>query len=85
MNEHYQKWDEMAPRGMLTIGFGLTMLGEAIRSRGKGRGFLIWFIKGTIALIAINAGIAMFGESVKHRTLYELEVKKMQEEQAQAE
>lgn len=85
MNEHYQKWDELAPRGMLTIGFGLTMLGEAIRARSKGRGFLVWFLKGTIALVAINAGIATFGESIKHRTLYELEVKKMQEEQASAE
>lgn len=85
MNEHYQKWDELAPRGMLTLGFGLTMLGEAIIGRSKGRSFLVWFFKGTIALVAINAGLAMFGESVKHRTLYEIEVKKMQEEQASAE
>lgn len=81
MNEHYQKWDEMAPRGMLSIGFGLTMIGQAVLQRSRGRGFLVWFITGTIGLVAFNAGLAFFGEAIKHRTLYDLEVQKMQEAQ----
>lgn len=80
MNEHYQQWDEMAPRGLLLIGFGLSVIGQAIVSRAKGRGFLVWFLVGTVGLVAFNAGLSIFGEAIKHRTLYDLEVKKMQEQ-----
>lgn len=79
MNEHYEKWDQMAPRGMLLVGFGLSMIGRATILRANKRGFLRWFVIGTIGLALFNAGIAYFGESVKHRTLYELEVQKLRE------
>lgn len=82
MNEHYQKWDEMAPRGMLAMGLGLTLIGQAVLQRSRGRGFLLWFITGTLGLIAFNSGMAFFGEAIKQRTLYDLEVKKMQDAQA---
>jgi len=80
MNENYEKWDELAPRGLLIIGFGVSLIGDAIVSKSKGRGFLRWFIIGSLGLIAFNAGIAIFGEAVKHRTLYELDVKTLREE-----
>ena len=80
MNKNYQKWDELAPRGLLVMGFGFSMLGQAIIARVKKRGFLRWFGLGTIALVAINAGVSIFGEAVKYRTLYELDIKKLQDE-----
>lgn len=80
MNENYEKWDELAPRGLLIIGFGVSLIGDAIVSKSKERGFLRWFIIGSLGLIAFNAGISIFGEAVKHRTLYELDVKTLREE-----
>lgn len=74
MNEHYRKWDSLAPRGLALIGLGMSLTGEAIIAKSKRRGFLRWFLLGVIGLVCINSGVAVFGESVKERTLYELEV-----------
>jgi hypothetical protein len=75
MNEHYEKWDELAPRGMVLIGLGLSVTGAAIANKAKGRG---WLIPGIIGLMIVNAGIAIFGEAVKHRTLYEAKLEQFQ-------
>ena len=81
MNENYHKWDELAPRGMLLIGFGVSLIGHAIFQRIKSKGFLWWSITGLVGLIVLNSGIALFGEAMKHRTLYEVEVQKLREEE----
>lgn len=80
MNKNYQKWDELAPRGLLLTGFGLSLLGQAIAAKIQKKRFLRWFGVGTVALICINAGLSIFGEAVKHRTLYELDLQKLQED-----
>lgn len=77
MDEHYRKWNLMAPIGLLLIGTGLSVIGDAMISKSKDQG---WFIKGTIGLILFNAGLAFFGESVKARTFYEQELKKLRGE-----
>jgi hypothetical protein len=74
MYKHYQEWNELAPRGLLLIGFGASLLGEAIIWKGKKRSFWLWFPLGTLALIVFNSGIALFGEAVKHRALYEMKL-----------
>jgi len=79
MNEHYQRWDELAPRGLILIGLGLSLTGEAITAKGHRRGAVRWFTVGVLGLAAVNAGIAIFGEAVKERVLYELDVQKMRE------
>ncbi len=79
MNEHYQKWDELAPRGLVLIGLGISLTGQGIIDKSNRKGFLRWFFWGTLGLIAINAGISIFGEAVKERTLYEIEVQKLRE------
>jgi hypothetical protein len=79
MNEHYEKWDELAPRGLVLIGLGMSITGDAIATKARGKGFLKWFIKGVIGLVVLNTGIAIFGESVKQRVLYELDVRQMQD------
>lgn len=83
MNKHYQKWDEYAPRGLLLFGFGLSVLGSAIVSRAQKKSFLNWFIKGVIGMVATNAGLSIFAEAVKERTLYELDVQALRETEKQ--
>ncbi|MFW5692209.1 MAG: hypothetical protein ACOCX3_02535 [Chloroflexota bacterium] len=85
MNKHYEKWDEYAPRGLLFIGLGLSILGSAIQARSQQRGFLNWFFKGLIGLVSVNAGISIFGEAIKERVLYELDVKTLREADTAAE
>lgn len=79
MNKHYEKWDEFAPRSLMLIGLGMSFIGNAIQARTEGRGFFSWFLRGTLGLVALNSGISMFGEAVKERTLYELDVKALRE------
>ena len=80
MNEHYEKWDELAPRGLVLIGLGISVLGEAIASKAHKKGFLRWFIMGLIGLVAFNSGVAVFGEAVKHRTLYEIDIEQLRQQ-----
>jgi len=79
MDEHYEKWDQLAPRGLALIGLGISIIGEAIAAKSHKKGFLRWFIRGVLGLVALNAGISIFGEAVKHRTLYEVHIEKLRE------
>ncbi|NDJ62360.1 MAG: hypothetical protein GYB67_14630 [Chloroflexi bacterium] len=71
MDQHYQQWSQLAPRGLLVIGLGASLLGFATNLRARQRPSWQWVVMGTIGLITLNAGVSIFGESVKHRTLYE--------------
>ncbi len=71
-NEHYDKWNLFSAVGMLIIGLGLSVIGDATFSKVNGKP---WILKGTIGLILFNAGIAIFGDAVKSRALYEWELK----------
>ncbi|MBC8100508.1 MAG: hypothetical protein H7Y11_13780 [Armatimonadetes bacterium] len=72
MNNYYEKWDELAPRGLALIGFGLSITGQAIGMKSRRRPFWRWFILGTLGLVLVNSGIAVFGDAVKNRALYEM-------------
>jgi hypothetical protein len=76
VNEHYEKWDTLAPRGLALIGLGLSITGQAIGAKANGKGFFRWFILGTLGLIIVNSGVALFGEAVKNRALYEMKINK---------
>lgn len=67
--DHRRKWQLLAPAGLLGIGAGLSVLGDATERKSNGNA---WFWRGTLGLSLINAGIAVFGDAVKERTLYEL-------------
>lgn len=69
----FQKWRLFAPLGLAIIGFGASLLGHSIQIKTEGAGTLTWFVWGTLSLVVLNAGIALFGDAVKHRVLYELE------------
>ena len=67
---HQQKWMILSPTGLALIGFGLSLTLEAARAKGAGEA---WFWLGTFGLIVVNAGVACFGDGVKHRVLFEIE------------
>jgi hypothetical protein len=69
---HQHKWMILSPTGLTLIGFGLSIVLEAARLKNANEA---WFWLGTFGLIVVNAGVACFGDGVKHRVLYELEQK----------
>lgn len=56
-----KKWFWYAILGLVLVGSGLSVLGEAIISKYEGRA---WFLFGTIALILVNSGLCFFGTAV---------------------
>ncbi|NOK79045.1 MAG: hypothetical protein GFH24_608434n2 [Chloroflexi bacterium AL-N5] len=68
---HKQRWLIFSPLGLALIGFGASMLGYSIELKTLGADTVTWFIWGTFSLIVLNSGVAVFGEAVKHRLLYE--------------
>ncbi|MCL4248284.1 MAG: hypothetical protein KJ065_09070 [Anaerolineae bacterium] len=71
MDQHYEQWSTLAPRGLMIIGLGATLLAHSSSLKTRRKPFWQWFIMGTISLIVFNSGIAIFGEAVKHRAMYE--------------
>ncbi len=56
-----KKWFWFAILGLALVGFGLSVLGEAIIAKS---GDEAWFLLGTIALILVNSGLCFFGTAV---------------------
>ncbi len=77
MNEHYEQWSRLSGLGMLLIGGGISVVGHAIWLKVKERGFFRWFFAGTLGLAILNAGLAVFGDAVKHRALYEVQLERL--------
>lgn len=77
MNEHYDQWNRLSPLGLLIIGLGISLTGDAIMRKTQGKG---WFLRGTLGLVLTNAGIAVFGEAVKHRALYEARLEQLRKD-----
>jgi hypothetical protein len=59
-----RKWLKFAVGGILLMGFGLSLLGEAGILKMSGSGFLSWFGIGTMALAVFFAGLSLFGQAV---------------------
>jgi len=68
---HHKKWKLLAPLGLVLIGLGVSLVGEAILLKGSEATFWSWFSMGTFSLVVLNAGICVFGDAVKHRGHYE--------------
>ena len=71
MDHHYEVWSTNAPRGLLLIGAGISIVGQAIVLKAHRKPGWQWFLMGFVGLVTLNSGVAIFGESVKHRALYE--------------
>lgn len=74
MDEFYSNWNKQSPIGLLLVGLGISLIGQATLDKENGRG---WFWKGTVGLIFFNAGLAVFGDAIKNRALYENELNKL--------
>ena len=70
--EHYRKWRLFSPLGLAVIGLGASLLGHSIQLKTEGVATLTWFVWGTVSLIVLNSGVALFGEAVKHRALLDM-------------
>jgi len=63
-NSYFKKWLIFSVSGLSLIGFGLSLLGEAIISKYEKRS---WFRLGTLSLVVINSGISLVGKAVAYR------------------
>ena len=66
------RWLLYSVGGLLLLGFGLSLLGEAILY--KFNNDFIWFYWGTAALVVFNSGIGLIGEAIV--TKFKLEKEK---------
>jgi len=71
MEEAFYKWLIEAVLGLILIGFGLSLFGQAVIYKSRGEPLRKWFLWGTVSLIVVNAGICVFGDAVKQRVIYE--------------
>lgn len=63
-NSLKRKWLKFSVGGILLMGFGLSLLGEAGILKMSGSGFVNWFGLGTLALAVFFAGLSLFGQAV---------------------
>ncbi len=73
MNKIKIKWLLFAVSGLILIGAGLSVFGEALLLKYDGAGFREWFVWGTLSLVLINAGISLFGQGVVYKVKFERE------------
>ncbi len=66
-----KRWFRLGAISMLLIGFGVSLIGEAIIMKSNGAPVMNWVALGTFSLIVFNAGICIFGESVLCKVRYE--------------
>ena len=62
-----RKWLFFSATGLLLVGFGMSVFGEAVILKFNKEPFLDWFSMGTISLIVFNAGLSFFGSGIKYR------------------
>ncbi|WP_114750382.1 hypothetical protein [Pleomorphovibrio marinus] len=71
MRKTKRNWLLYSISGLVLIGFGLSVFGEALILKYEEADFLAWFGLGTLSLIIINAGISLFGQGVVCRVKME--------------
>jgi hypothetical protein len=69
---HKEKWLLLAPSGLMLIGTGACLVNWAGTLKTKGIPPSKWIAAGTGALVVLNAGVSIFGQSVIERVLYEV-------------
>lgn len=66
--KHYLTyWLLSAIAGLILIGLGLSLFGEAVISKYEQRS---WFWLGTLSLVVVNSGVSLVGQSVVYRINY---------------
>lgn len=59
------KWLLFAVSGLILIGFGISLIGEAIIAKMNGEA---WFWIGTAGLVVFNSGLSLFGQAVVYKS-----------------
>jgi hypothetical protein len=77
---YYRKWKWMAPLGLMLIGFGFSLSGQAIILKGGEGPTWEWVALGTVGLVVFNAGISVFGDAVKRRMWWEIKLERGEKE-----
>lgn len=60
-------WLIYAISGLLLLGFGISLSGEALIRKYEAKDWQDWFWWGTLALVVINSGISLFGKAITLR------------------
>ncbi|MEO0787123.1 MAG: hypothetical protein AAFY36_00590 [Bacteroidota bacterium] len=69
---YYKKrWLVQAPLSLSLIGFGVCLVSEAAMLKYGGAATWDWVLSGTLALVVLNSGLSLLGDSVLHRARYE--------------
>lgn len=58
------RWLVFSIGGLLLIGAGVSIVGQAVIEKGAGQS---WFWLGTAGLVVLNAGVSVFGQAVIYR------------------
>jgi len=61
---HKKKWLLLAPTGLFSIGAGACLVSWAGGLKNQGAPTSDWVLAGTAALVVLNAGVSIFGQSV---------------------
>ncbi len=61
-----RKWLIFSISGLILIGAGVSVVGQAIIAKAGGSP---WFLMGTMGLVILNAGVSVFGQGVVYRVL----------------
>lgn len=71
-DQDYRVWRRLAPGGLLLVGLGVSVAADASGRKSRGEAPSAWVVEGTLGLVALNAGLSLFGEAVKRRALYDI-------------
>jgi hypothetical protein len=66
-------WLGLAPIGLILVGLGFSIAGDAISRRAAGKS---WFGRGVVGLVLLNGGISVVGEAVRQRVHADLDIHK---------
>lgn len=72
---HKKKWLLFAPGGLMLIGAGACLVNWAGTMKTQGTSPSKWIVAGTGALVVLNAGVSIFGQSVVESVLHQLHEK----------
>ncbi len=71
MNKHRRRWLWQAPLGLALVGFGASLVSEAGNWKAQGAETAEWVLLGVLALVLLNGGLSVFGNSILERVRYE--------------
>ena len=64
---YFRAWRWLAPSGLMLVGLGVSLIGQAIIWKAEAAAMWPWIMMGTLGLCALNAGLSVFGEAVVRR------------------